>query len=1329
MKSFLALALTFIVIQVSAQSIPPQNLISVGLSSPEAASLGKFGNIPVSYSTGVPNINIPIFEINAGGIKLPISLDYHAGGVRVDEVSSSIGIGWALNAGGVLTRQMVGYPDETSGSGYLAAPPLDQVYSNRLNYVSFIYNNALGLNDINPDVFTYTITGSSGRFIIKKSDLSFIQFPTTNNRIENYNSTCYKITDQNGVGYIFEQKEQTSMGMVNGVNLIPAYTSAWRLTKIVSASLADTIFINYETVSNLFQHNKSYTHTIGSQPNTPPVTNPNGTLINSDSYTSQAVTASESYPTSITWRGGQISFINVADRTDRVGGKRVSEVDVYANKNGTLTLIKQAKLSQSYFYYLPQNYTVPPDIGNESLYRMRLDAVTFYDVNNVLPPQVYSMTYDNTPMAPRESCAQDAWGFNNGHFENTTMMPQQTVYFDALQSGAPSAYTFGSANRNTDVNYIKACSLQSMTYPTGGKTVFALEPHQFATNTTQTTPGTIECRATGSVQSTATTTLAVTSAMTYLEYKAFFTANSTATQYPTITITDQSTGQAVFTITDMNPSTSYPATGSPATGLFNVNGAPQLIAGHTYTITTSIYSTNPNAYAYIDINWITQTNTPLVLQGGGLRIKSMTNYDNDGTQISQKSYSYSTDGSGTLLTPYNYLAINHQMTTNRVGYSNEQQNIMCEYSYGWPSVIYNANSVIPISQFTGSPVLYGGVTEYDAASDGSMNNGKKVYSYQISQDQQVLANNDYSYTGVQMISNVWRNGYLTEEQTYRSTSPSTYYLINDKVYNYATLRQNTEQQIRIKPVYSDDPHTCSTYTASSLGNDIIMDSYALPYAAILLQNETETQIDDSGNQVVKQINYYYDDLTHVLPTSKETFGSKGEDLVDYLNYPHVLAATGNVYQTMLNRNIVAPVVSYTQKKDGVQLTYGQVIYKDWNNNGTLLAPQTMTKQTLSNTLETLINFDNYDKYGSILQQEKTTAPTNAYIWDYYSQYPIAKVSGAAYADIAYTSFEADGSGNWTIGSAARNTIGITGNQCYTLSNGAISKSGLTAAKTYVVSYWTMNSSSYNIAGTIAGYPVKGGTINGWTYYEHDITGQTSVTISGSGAIDELRLYPLGALMTTYTYNPLVGITSTMDDRGEAVYYEYDGFQRLVNIRDKNKSLVKSFCYNYAGQQTNCFVNGISYTNSGTTFYYTRNCGSGYTGSSVPYTVPQGRYISNISQSDADNQEVADANINGPINATATGTCTQNVSFTLTNNTGAGYQINFTGPFNLTYNFLNNGTTTIQVPVGTYSVSIYPTGAYVNHTISLTGQTNVVAPRATFSNVVVSTSTTLTALIY
>ncbi|HTK19882.1 MAG TPA: hypothetical protein VL442_10230, partial [Mucilaginibacter sp.] len=1037
MKNFLVIAFVLLVFGVSAQTIPSQNLIGVGLSSPEAASLGKFGNIPVSYSTGVPNITIPIFDINVGGLKLPISLDYHAGGVRVDEVSSSVGIGWALNAGGVLSRQMVGFPDEIQ-PGYLSSPALDQVYNNPTNYVSFLYANTLGQNDVNPDVFTYTIPGSSGRFIIKQ-DGSFLQFPTTNNRIENYTGTCYKITDQDGVGFIFEQKETTSMGMVNGVNLIPSYTSAWRLTKIVSASLADTVFINYESVANLIQNNKSYSHTIGSQPTcagAPTPTNPNGNFYGGDTYTNQMVTVSESYPTSITWRGGQINFINVADRTDRVSGKRVSEIDVYAKNNGTLTLIKQGKLTQSYFYYLPQNYSVPQDIGNESLYRLRLDAVSFYDVNNVLPPQVYSMTYDNTPMAPRESCAQDVWGFNNGQFGNTTMMPQQTVYFDALHSGAASAYTFGSANRSTNVNYINACSIQSITYPTGGKSVFSLEPHKFNTNTTQTSPGNVECRATGSMQSSNTQTLAVTSSMTNLEYAFYFSADPNATQRPQITITDQATGQVVMTVNDMNPPTSF-----SSTGLFNVNGSPQLLVGHTYTILTNIYSTDPNAYAYIDVNWVNQTNIPLILQGGGLRIKTITNYDANGAQISQKSFSYGSDGTGTLLTPYNYFALNTQNTVYRIGclVPDGLGGGQCSYSYGWPSVIYYANSVVPISQFTGSPVLYGGVTEYDAASDGSMNNGKKVYSYQISQDQQVLAYNDYTFTGVQLVSNIWRNGYLSEEQTYKSNGPSSYYLVNDKVHNYVTVRQGSIPQLRIHPKFTDDPHTCSLYSASWLNNDMWLDSYTLPYAAILLQNDTETQIDDSGNQVVRQTNYYYDDLTHVLPTRRETFDSKQEDLVDSINYPHNLAVAGNVYQTMLTRNMISPVVSYAQKKNGSQLVYGQVNYKDWNGNGSLLAPQTMTKQTLTNALETLINFDNYDKYSNILQQEKTSAPSNSYLWDYYNQYPIAKVSGANNIDIAYTSFEANGTGNWTIGSASRNTVGITGSQCYTLSNGAISK--------------------------------------------------------------------------------------------------------------------------------------------------------------------------------------------------------------------------------------------------------------------------------------------------
>src|SRR5450755_1872010 len=84
----------------------------VTISSPTAASLGKFGDIPVSYHTGIPQISVPIYTVESGSLKLPISLSYHASGLKVQENASWVGAGWALNAGGVITRTVVGAPDD-----------------------------------------------------------------------------------------------------------------------------------------------------------------------------------------------------------------------------------------------------------------------------------------------------------------------------------------------------------------------------------------------------------------------------------------------------------------------------------------------------------------------------------------------------------------------------------------------------------------------------------------------------------------------------------------------------------------------------------------------------------------------------------------------------------------------------------------------------------------------------------------------------------------------------------------------------------------------------------------------------------------------------------------------------------------------------------------------------------------------------------------------------------------------------------------------------------------------------------------------------------------
>ncbi len=48
--------------------------------APEAASLAKCINFPVDYNTGVPRIEIPLFELKGRESSLPLVISYHAGG-------------------------------------------------------------------------------------------------------------------------------------------------------------------------------------------------------------------------------------------------------------------------------------------------------------------------------------------------------------------------------------------------------------------------------------------------------------------------------------------------------------------------------------------------------------------------------------------------------------------------------------------------------------------------------------------------------------------------------------------------------------------------------------------------------------------------------------------------------------------------------------------------------------------------------------------------------------------------------------------------------------------------------------------------------------------------------------------------------------------------------------------------------------------------------------------------------------------------------------------------------------------------------------------------
>lgn len=69
------------------------SIIIPGSPSPNAASLGQYANNIVSNFTGLPSINVPIYEIEQSGFKLPISLSYNASGIKVGDIAGWVGMG------------------------------------------------------------------------------------------------------------------------------------------------------------------------------------------------------------------------------------------------------------------------------------------------------------------------------------------------------------------------------------------------------------------------------------------------------------------------------------------------------------------------------------------------------------------------------------------------------------------------------------------------------------------------------------------------------------------------------------------------------------------------------------------------------------------------------------------------------------------------------------------------------------------------------------------------------------------------------------------------------------------------------------------------------------------------------------------------------------------------------------------------------------------------------------------------------------------------------------------------------------------------------------
>lgn len=130
------------------------------LPAPEAVWRNRYVSHPVSHSTGTVQVNIPLCSLPVKDIPLDVSLSYHTGGIKADDVASPAGLGWSLQAGGSISRVVNGQPDEL-------VPFKIQTRSKVVQNADLQYLKDLQHYDkeANYDRYYYHFDGHSGSFI------------------------------------------------------------------------------------------------------------------------------------------------------------------------------------------------------------------------------------------------------------------------------------------------------------------------------------------------------------------------------------------------------------------------------------------------------------------------------------------------------------------------------------------------------------------------------------------------------------------------------------------------------------------------------------------------------------------------------------------------------------------------------------------------------------------------------------------------------------------------------------------------------------------------------------------------------------------------------------------------------------------------------------------------------------------------------------------------------------------------------------------------------------------------------------------------------------
>lgn len=1105
---------------VKAQQILGQSKFEYAPKTPEMAAMQQFIDFPISYFTGVPNISIPLLKIPSKAQEVNVSISYQGGGIKADQQTGAVGLGWTLNVGGMITRTVRGNPDEGGRikttkdtiitwssqfsrwdtaidwgtdaarlryeNGWFGGRYVDNDMHFDLPavYTTLVANNQLvknssnpsaagleayyaGMSDGEPDIFYFNFEGQSGKFFFKGKEA--IQIP---------HNTDLKITPL----FVMEIDElKFTRNYFNGFVINTTDGKEYRFGEVESAKIKGEVGWN-----SAFHAPSGWALT---------------TIV--DRNSKDTVRFEYDQRISLYKKPNVVQkFVTSAEFNTCAGMSSSLKNDKFYECKLLKILTRKAEVR---FYY--------SDVKEKYAETSRLDSIRMYDRFTNLPDRKVQFDYGNfksgrlklktcltidqlsklvlpyqfgyydtafqksgNPLSDFYSpFAQDFWGYYNDSINNHN---QNSLFLRCGFSG----------NRKSAWPQMQRDALISVTYPTGNKTTLEYEPHDFSSG--RKFDGTI---GTGD----------------------FLPAHP----FHNFDLGDPVGGLRIKRVLNYDPirgdtlikRISYNKFGSPGISSGHLYIAPSLISSvisycspadaSRYLLSSHNLQESANGEGHIGYQNVTVIDEKLGIGNGrtefdffmdlntdssfyfnvcdsGVNNCLIGNYDIIPAWQTKRTMQNLLDGKEKAKRVYNqtgqllqeertsYRSVKYSGMMRSVVMSSAAKRDVCDVPSPWGDPPTNVN---------GRPMLLAPNLSFQF-----------VYSY-IMGKMAVLPK--------ETITDIYTNTGLKKTDTVFLEYGSPYHLNQTRKLGRTSGGEQTIEETYYSLDYTD-------VTGDSTFKYLRKGSYNLPVATLIYQNG---KIVSGGYRKYKMANAV--DSISILPREEQVILTSEGELPASLNVT-------TTYPKQLN----FPATKFLRIAD----------------------------------IE-------YDSDNNVIQISGKGGAIRSLTWDYNNVSPVSETQNATKNEVAYSSFETSSNGRWT-GSSVRVAGGIMGANAYNLVNGALTVSGLPAGKEYVVSYWS-NGAAASVNGISA---TQGPLKQGWRYYQHILpTTTVSVTVSGSVSIDELRLFPRQSAMNTFAYKPLSGLIEMASPNG-IQQFEYDGLGRLQLIRDIDGNITKQAVYFYGG---------------------------------------------------------------------------------------------------------------------------------------------------------------------